>query len=152
MTCEQIREFQDLLKDYLSDSSVKKMQEYKAHGRVSVYAHSLNVAIMAYKINEKTGRKCDLKTLLIGALLHDFYLYDWHDARLFVNIFKMHGFTHPDIACQNAVDHFDIDENVQKVIRCHMWPLTFRRFPSSREAMIVCMADKLSALKETFTR
>lgn len=151
-TCEQPQDLEEVLKDYLDDEEVKKMCDYKAHGGISVYAHCLNVADLSDRIDKALGSKCDRKTLLLGALLHDFYLYDWHDARVFVNVFKMHGYTHPETACQNAIRCFDVDEGVQEVIRCHMWPLTLFHFPSSREAMIVCMADKICALKETFTR
>ena len=64
----------------------------------------------------------------------------------------MHGYTHPAKACENAVTYFDVNEDVQEVIRRHMWPLTLRSFPKSREAILVCMADKLCAIRETFDR
>ena len=151
-TCEQDQEFDELLQAYLEDADIQKMRSYKAHGRYTVLDHCLSVAKMAYRIDRCLGSKSDLKTLLSGAILHDFYLYDWHDARIDVDLFNLHIFTHPEAACRNAVAYFNVDEDVQKVIRSHMWPLTFRSFPSSREAMIVCLADKLCALKETFQR
>ena len=152
MTSEEAKEFSSYLEGYLDDPEVKKMETYAAHGKNSVLTHSLNVAKTAYRLNKDLHLNADLKTLLTGAILHDFYLYDWHDARLFINIFRMHGYTHPERARQNAVSHFDVDEKVQEVIRCHMWPLTLRSIPKSREAMLVCVADKICALKETFDR
>lgn len=145
-------EFNTILKPYLSHPKVQQMKEYCAHGRISVFAHSLGVADMAYKLDRRFGSKSDLQVLLTGALLHDFYLYDWHDAKLSFNIFKMHGYTHPSAACRNAVETFHVDERTQEVIRCHMWPLTLRSVPRHREAVLVCIADKLCALKETFHR
>ena len=145
-----LEEFNDIIGEYLKHPDIKKMQDYCAHGDVSVLKHSLNVAKMAYYINKKYKLKANGKTLLIGALLHDFYLYDWHDKKLNINIFKMHGYTHPMKACDNAIRVFNIDEDIQKVISSHMWPLTFRSFPSSKEAMIVCLADKICALMESF--
>ncbi|MBQ1521783.1 MAG: phosphohydrolase, partial [Erysipelotrichaceae bacterium] len=85
-------------------------------------------------------------------LLHDLYLYDWHDKPYSIKIFEMHGYTHPEEARKNAVRIFNVDEKIQKVIKSHMWPLTLRSFPDSREAAIVCIADKLVATRETINR
>ncbi|MCR4633915.1 MAG: HD domain-containing protein [Erysipelotrichaceae bacterium] len=152
MSLNDRKEFAALIKKYTEDPKVRQLEGYTAHGKISVFSHSLSVAETAYKLDKALKTGCDLDVLLTGALLHDYYLYDWHDARLFVNVFKMHGFTHPEKARENAVRDFGVDERVQKVIRCHMWPLTFRSFPSSREAMLVCLADKICALKETVLR
>ncbi|MBR4470883.1 MAG: HD domain-containing protein [Erysipelotrichaceae bacterium] len=152
MSEEERKEFDSYAEKYLEDPVFRKMNEYKAHGKNTVLSHCVNVARMAYKLNRDLHVNADLDTLMVGALLHDFYLYDWHEARLFVNIFKMHGYTHPKRACENAMKYYDVDEDVQQVIRCHMWPLTLRSFPRSKEAKLVCIADKICALKETFDR
>jgi len=152
MSPNDSNKFNEILKDLLNDPNVLLMKNYKAHGKKDVYTHCLDVAKMAYKINNTFSLKADLNTLLTGALLHDFYLYDWHDAKINVKLFEMHGYTHPKKACENAIKYFDVDENIQKVIRSHMWPLTFRSFPNSKEAIIVSLADKLCAIKETFIR
>ena len=149
MAKSEDREFEEILNKYLEHPEVKKMSEYCAHGNVSVLKHSIAVARCAYDLNRKLKVNADLDTLLVGALLHDFYLYDWHDASIRVPLFKMHGFTHPEKARENAVRYFDVDDRVQEVIRCHMWPLTLRSVPKHKEAMLVCMADKMVALKET---
>ena len=41
----------------------------------------------------------DKRSLIRGALLHDYFLYDWHDKN---KPAKFHGFTHPKIAFENA--------------------------------------------------
>ena len=152
LTIEEREEIASYLESYLEHPEVRKMAEYIAHGKNSVLRHCYDVAMMAYAINKKFDLKADLKTLLVGSFLHDFYLYDWHGRPLNLNIFKMHGFTHPGKARDNAIRYFSVDKDIQKVIESHMWPLTLRSFPSSKEAMIVCMADKYCALKETFNR
>ncbi len=152
LTIEEREEIASYLESFLEHQEVRKMAEYVAHGKKSVLRHCYDVALTAYAINKKFDLKADLRTLLVGSFLHDFYLYDWHGQPLNFNIFKMHGFTHPWKARDNAIRYFSVDKDIQKVIESHMWPLTIRSFPSSREAMIVCMADKYCALKETFDR
>jgi hypothetical protein len=41
-----------------------------------------------------------------------------------------------------------IDDKTGQVIESHMWPLTLLTPPRSREAVLVCMADKYIATKE----
>jgi len=152
MTENDMRIFHDILKPYLTHAEVQKMRDYIAHGKITVLRHSLDVAKEAYLLNKKYGWNADLHTLLVGALLHDFYGYDWHSRPLSWNIFKMHGFTHPEAARKHASEVFGVDEKIQNVIVSHMWPLTLRSFPQSKEARIICLADKICATKETVFR
>ena len=152
LTAEDIRIIRNELRDYLHHPEVLRMKEYVAHGTKSVYAHCVSVVAESYKLNKKFDLKADLHTLLVGALLHDLYLYDWHDKPYSLDIFSMHGYTHPEAARKNAEEIFNADERIQQVIRCHMWPLTLRAVPKSREAAIVCVADKIVATRETLKR
>ncbi|MFR4394292.1 MAG: hypothetical protein ACLT29_08440 [Ruminococcus callidus] len=74
------------------------------------------------------------------------YLYDWHNH---VDEGVLHGFAHPHIACKNAAMRFHVNAEVQHIITTHMWPLTLRFVPRSREAVIVCLADKYCSTLET---
>ena len=91
-----------------------------------------------------------------GAFLHDYFLYDWHKKKAkFRNMkefFKLHGFMHPSYAAANAKRDFNINEKEEHIIRSHMWPLTVTKLPKSREAVIVCIADKLTSATETIMR
>lgn len=128
---------------------VKKESMYFQHGTTTVYKHSKNVAFYSLYIAQKLENKFKIKfnydNLIIGAFLHDLFLYDWHEAD---PTHRLHGFTHPLTASINAKRMCNVDEKVANIIRTHMWPLTITKVPTSREAFLVCMADKLMATKE----
>lgn len=126
---------------------------YKQHGITTVLVHSRNVAyrsyVLAKKIEKRYNLKFDYEDLIIGAYLHDLYLYDWHKKD---KSHKWHGFTHPKKASENAQELCNINLKEQQIIESHMWPLTITKPPKSREAAIVCAVDKYSALLETIKR
>lgn len=144
LTSQELVHLDFLLSRFRNDPKVKEMKKYIQHGVISTYDHCISVTRVAMWMNNRWHLGADENTLIAGAFLHDFYLYDWHNEGE-----GLHGFYHPGIACRNAVEHFDIDEDVQGIIRTHMWPLTLTRMPMSREAWIVCMADKYISTKET---
>ena len=144
------REIYELGQDLLSDEKTQKMKEFIQHGHTSVYEHVVSVAkfslVYACFLEKRFGIKIDKKSLVRGALLHDYFLYDWHvkgDQGCF------HGYTHPYRALKNAKRDFDLNLKEMDIIKKHMFPLT--PFPPRfKESMIVCMADKWCALCETF--
>ena len=136
----------------LENKKVLKMKEYIAHSDITVYDHCLSVMKMSLLISDKLHIKVERKELLRGALLHDFYLYDWHDLPKPKSFFELHGFTHSKIALENATKEFDLSEREKNIIASHMFPLTLTKVPKCREAWIVCIADKIVATKETFKK
>lgn len=144
------REIEAVLSGICSDERVQKMKEFVQHGKVSTYEHCKSVAKLSYKINKNLRLKSDLKVLLTGAMLHDFYLYDWHDFS--DKSHSLHGIKHAERASRNAEKYFGVDKKTSRVIYCHMWPFNPLHLPTSREAWIVCVADKCAALYETLFR
>ncbi len=129
----------------------EKMQSTKScvqHGDVSVFAHSMAVAAYSIKLADKLGIKYDRKSLIRGALLHDFFLYDWHETSNAGD--GLHGFAHPLTASKNAVRYFNLNKKELDIIRKHMWPLTITKMPKCRESWLVCAVDKYCSLLETF--
>lgn len=133
-----------------ADRNVQRMKQYVQHGSVSTYEHCESVAKLCYILNRRLAIHANLRVLLIGAKLHDFYLYDWHKEDNGEH--HMHGFIHAKIARQNAQKYLGVDDRTLDVIYCHMWPLNIERIPRSREAWLVCIADKLVSVHETLFR
>ena len=135
------------LHDMETEKLVSEMKRYVQHGRVSTYEHCVSVVRLSLGINRAFHLNADMDSLLKGAMLHDFYLYDWHDDDNVAH--KWHGFFHAQKASRNAKKYFRVNRKIQHIIESHMWPLNITRVPHSREAWIVCLADKYVSFFET---
>ncbi len=133
--------------DILASANFLKTKEHIQHGTVTVNAHCINVAKHSLMLADKLKVRTKRRELIRGALLHDYFLYDWHDKD-HINPFKLHGFFHPGRALKNATRDFELTEREKDIIRKHMWPMTIIP-PMCREAWIVTVADKWVSLKET---
>ena len=125
-----------------------QLKQFKQHGETTVYDHSLAVASLALRIARRLRLRIDEDSLIRGALLHDYFLYDWHipePGR------PLHGFWHPKAALKNAAEDFNLNRRERNIIRRHMYPLTPVP-PVTREGIIVCLADKICAFRETFQK
>ena len=147
-----LNEIWQLASDIFKNSNIFEMAKYVHHRHSTVYEHSLYVTKMSIKYAdflEKLHIKVDRKSLIRGALLHDYFLYDWHDGSAPGNIHpKLHGFYHPGIALKNAVKDYNLSKREKDIIKKHMWPLTLNP-PRCREGWIICVADKYASTLET---
>ena len=133
--------------DILRSKNFWQMKSYIQHGNVSVNAHVMNVARYSIALSERLHIRCSKRDLIRGALLHDYFLYDWHipDKE---NPHRLHGFYHPGVALRNASVEYELTEREKNIISRHMWPLTLVP-PMCREAWIVTTADKWCSFMET---
>ena len=124
--------------------NVMLMHKFIQHGRTSCLQHCIAVAYKCYTTAESLGIDYDRESLIRGALLHDYFLYDWHKPHG-----RFHGFKHPAIALRNASKDFELNDVEKNIIVRHMFPLVPIP-PKTIEGGLVCMADKACSLKETF--
>ena len=130
------------------DGRLGLTRSFIQHGDVSVYEHVLSVAHMSIRmarVLSRVGLAIDVHALARGALLHDYFLYDWHDKEQSP---WLHGFKHPYIALKNAEEDYDLNDMEKNIILRHMFPLVPIP-PRYKEAWIVCFADKYCAFGET---
>ncbi len=140
-------ELQKYAEDILTSDGMESEKNFIQHGTTSCYEHSVMVACMSVKLADKFGISVDRKSLIRGALLHDYFLYDWHIPD---KSHRWHGFTHPAAALKNAERDFQLNKIERNIILRHMFPLNMTP-PVYKESMIVCIADKICALQETFS-
>ena len=129
--------------DILASPGMEKTKSFTQHGGTSVYEHCLNVACESLMLARRVKQSVDERAMVRGALLHDYFLYDWHQPG-----HGLHGFRHPAIALKNAARDFQLGDIERDVILRHMFPLNLAP-PRYRESLIVCLADKICAARET---
>ena len=135
--------------DILSSKGMQIEKKCTQHGTFSVYDHSVYVTSMCIGLSKKLHIKVNEKALVRGALLHDYFLYDWHDKD---KSHKWHGFRHPKFALNNALKKWNLTDVEQDIIKCHMFPLTLFSVPKYKESFIVCLVDKICATYEIFAK
>ena len=134
----------ELGKEILASDNMNREKRFIQHANVSTYEHSIGVATMSLTLAAIFRVKVDKVSLVRGALLHDFFLYDWHDKTAMP---KAHAYLHPLIAFDNAKKEFRLNAIEKNIIQAHMFPLSIV-MPKYKESWIVVMADKICAMNE----
>ena len=149
---ERHKKIHALLKKHASDildsDNFNSTKQHLQHGSMTVHKHCMDVARYSLILNNKLRLKCNKHDLIRGALLHDYFLYDWHDKEYLSQRKRLHGFWHPGIALRNAEKEYKLNDTQREIIKKHMWPLSVVP-PTCREAWVVTAADKYCSLMET---
>lgn len=141
-----IQEFKEIIQDITENSSVLSLKEHVQHMKGSRFKHCYEVAFYTYVLTKKLG--LDYISATRGAMLHDFYFYDWRNKGV-EGQKHFHAYRHPRIALNNATENFELNEVEKDIIVKHMWPLTFP-LPRFSESYIVTLVDKYCATREFF--
>ena len=132
--------------DILGSDEMNMTRGFVQHGSVSVYEHSLKVTDMCLTLADALRIRTDRRSLIRGALLHDFFLYDWHADESW---HRLHGYTHASRALSNAMARFTLNRRERNMIYSHMFPLNLTHIPRFRESVLLCTADKIVSTAET---
>lgn len=141
-------EFSSIIKELMQNKAVRELKKYNHHGNTNCFTHSLHVAYFNYKICKKLG--FDAKAGAKAGMLHDLFLYDWHDREIRLGE-SLHGFDHPYIALKNARRHFKLTGMEEDIIEKHMFPLT-PRFPKYKETIVIILTDKFCSVCEVMDK
>lgn len=146
--------WRSFVSDILEHPDFRSLDGYYHHWHTT-YGHSLLVSRISFRAGWTLSRALpiDLRSLARGALLHDFFLYDWHAKRPGSgrqSFSRLHAFEHPREALRNSAARFPgISATERDIILKHMWPLCARP-PKRLETCIVLIVDKLVATYEVF--
>lgn len=139
-------EFINNIKELVKHEKIQEMRNYIQHGNTTTLTHCLIVSYYSYQLSRRLPFHMNRSSIIRGAMLHDFYLYNWHKPE---ESQRLHGFVHAKFALANAKKYFDLNDIEVDIIKTHMWPLTLFQIPKSKEALLVCCVDKVCSLLET---
>ena len=130
------------IEDLLANKAVQSMSNYRHHDG-STLEHALVISQASWYL--AGAFSLDKDACARGALLHDFFLYDWRDEK-----HPHHATRHAGIALKNAHRYFNLDEMEKDIILTHMWPLsdTFFKY---RESVLVSLVDKIGSTRDIFS-
>lgn len=144
---EKMKEINEILSFLNENTRFLENKKFIQHGNTTIYDHVISVAHMSLTIVDSLNIKVNRESLIRGALLHDYFLYDWHDKELKNSI---HGFTHAKCAYENAKKELNLNKIEKDIILKHMFPLNICP-PIYRESWIVTIADKIVSTRETIS-
>ena len=130
--------------DILSDPRFQELAHNHHHVHTTTFAHCLNVTLIALRMAKGLRMKVDVRSLVRGCLLHDYYGYD-NDHKP-----KRHLRRHGAIAAKRASEDFGTDGVMEDAIRNHMWPIHPFLPPLTREGWLCATADKIASMREYF--
>lgn len=143
---QDLAEFKEIVKDIAENENVLALKEHVQHIASSRYAHCLEVSYYTFLVCKKLG--LDYKSAARGAMLHDFYFYNWRNKGV-EGQKKLHLIRHPRIALTNAEEYFELNDLEKDAILKHMWPVN-PLLPKYKEGYIITFVDKYCATKEFF--
>ena len=138
------KEFLAYSKGIADSDLMNQERNFTQHRGTTVYEHSIGVAYTSYFIAKHMPFSFREASLVKGALLHDYFLYDWHEKD---DSHKWHGFCHPRIAMNKANADYGINPVDANIIHRHMFPLTPIP-PKYKESYLVSIMDKVCAIGE----
>ena len=129
MTDRQKEEFESIVSDF------NRLCDDMHHG-ISRYEHSMRVAKYSYKVS-KMFKIDNYDKVTRAALLHDFYINE--DLENISSRKKLKK--HPNVALNNSLKYYELDDMQKDIIANHMFPVTYS-LPKYKESWLVSLIDK----------
>ncbi len=142
---DSYQEFLSCISDILANPIVRGMDQFSQHGDVSTFEHCRTVAYFNFLVCKRLH--LDARSAARAGLLHDFFLYDWHEKRK-DNPKLVHTYGHPKLALANAEKYFDLNATEREIIAMHMWPMV-KGVPHHPESYCTALVDKYCAVIES---
>ena len=142
-----VSEFMELVQDILHIDDVQELRDYVQHCKTTRLQHCVNVAYYTFLISRRLN--LNVRSATRGALLHDFYLYDWKNNEQPIE--GRHSVVHPQVALAMARQYTAVDPIMEDCSLNHMWPMSRQR-PQTKEGWVVQGVDKLCAAMEMGTQ
>lgn len=134
-------EYIQIVEEILDHRDFQNMDSWIQHISTRRLSHCINVSFISYKIAKFLH--VDAASCARAGLLHDFCLYDFHDAS---HKHTKQLFVHPRVAAETARKRFNLSDKETRAILTHMFP--FGPVPTSWTGWIVQLADKICAAGE----
>ena len=134
------KEFLEIVQPILDLEEFNNTKFQRHHG-ITRYDHSMNVAYITYVVTKNL--KLNYKEATFAALIHDFFNDEVKDENGYKRLVD-----HPKHALKNAMRYFELTDLQKDIIAKHMFPVTLTP-PKYKESVLVTIADKISATKET---
>ena len=139
--------FYNIIKDVVNSNEFREMKNYQYHKNGNLFRHCIKVAYLCYLHHKKKQMKIDIEEFVIGALLHDYFLYNLHAGD---KKYRFHWFKHSKIALKNAMQKYpNLTKTQQDMIKRHMFPVTLIP-PRTKAGWLVCYYDKVAAISDCF--
>lgn len=134
-----------LVSDILANKRYLQLCHCKHHRGMSRIDHCIHVSYSCYLFCVHWHLRC-IRDAVRGALLHDFFLYNYAEERALTK-HRLHAWFHPRVACNNAMEEFSLTKTEKMVILRHMFPATIVP-PTKVASWLVVIFDKVWAIRE----
>ena len=148
-TALQDMSYISLVQDILENKQYKQLGYCTHHTHLTRLVHCIHVSYSCY-LKAKKIKYAYIRELVRGALLHDFFLYDYRTEKG-IKKHWLHGLFHPKASLIEAERQFKLNDIERNLILTHMFPLSFH-IPRTRASWLVIFYDKYWAIKEKFSK
>ena len=131
--------------DILRSPTMDQERTIPQHGSTTCYDHSVAVTLCSIRLAQKWGWDVDWRSLVRGALLHDYFLYNWREHN---RDHKLHGFYHARKAMENAERDFGLNPVEANIIHRHMFPIFFDQMIDFNQNHFLLFPVSVSSLRK----